>query len=166
MRLASLSIVALLAPGCVSARWTVADRRPLQTVVVRPAEVAGDADPVLVAQRRAALIDSLRARGYDAVDGGEDTNGLPYLKLAIDGKRLTDDQLHAPDDARHHIYNDLHYQFVVYKVALTVVAADGKLVARGQAEADSDPAPAMRALALKLFEDVPPSAPRHAVAAR
>jgi hypothetical protein len=157
MRLIPLSVLAMLAPGCVSARWVVAQNRALSTVVVCPARVSGDADAALVATRRQALIASLRARGYDAIDGIDDESDVPRVMLDVDGERITDEQRHAPDDTRHHIVNNLHYSFVVYKVGLTVLDQAGGVVARGRAEADRDPGPAVRALAMKMFEDVPPA---------
>ena len=157
MRLIPLSVLAVLAPGCVSARWTVAQRSTLSTVVVCPARVSGDADSTLVAARRKALIDSLRARGYDAIDGIVEPSDVPRVVLDVDGRRITDEELHAPDDTRRHIVNNLHYSFVVYQVGLTVLDQGGGVVAKGRAEADRDPGPAVRALAMKLFEDVPPA---------
>ena len=166
MRLLPLSLVAMLAPGCVSARWTVTAQRALPMVAVGPAEVSGACDLKLVQARREALIDSLRKRGYDVFEN-DDTRPMPHLTLAVKGTIVDDSQMHAPDDPRHHIVNDLHYQFVSYRVAVTVVDHDGAMLAQGSAEADRDPGPALRVLALKMFEDVPPAQPaQRAVAAR
>lgn len=167
MRLVPLSVLAVLAPGCVSARWMVSQPQPraLSTVVVCPAHVSGDADPTMVESRRKALIDSLRARGYDAIDGFDEPEGVPKVMLDFAGRRITDEEMHAPDDTRHRIINNLHYSFVVYQVGLTVLDQSGGVVAKGHAEADRDPAPALRALAMKMFEDVPPAPSAHLVPA-
>src|SRR5207253_1540949 len=97
------------------------------------------AEPRLVAARRAALVESLRARGYDTIDAGKDAPGVPRLLLDVDGRLVDDTMMHAPDDERRHIVNDLHYHFVIYHVGVTVIDGDGALVARGTAEADRDP---------------------------
>jgi hypothetical protein len=124
--------------------------------------VSGDADQTLVASRRQALIESLRARGYDAIDGFDEPEGVPRVLLSFEGRRLTDEEMHAPDDVRHRIVNNLHYSFIVYEVGLTVIDQSGGMVAKGHAESDRDPAPALRALAMKMFEDVPPLPTAHA----
>jgi hypothetical protein len=166
MRLLPLSLVAMLAPGCVSARWTVTTPRALPMVAVDPAEVSGACDLKLVQTRRAALIESLRKRGYDVFEN-DDARPMPHLSLAVKGTIIDDSQMHAPDDPRHHIVNDLHYQFVSYRVAVKVVGQDGAMLVEGSAVADRDPGPALRVLALKMFEDVPPTQPaQHSVAAR
>jgi hypothetical protein len=166
MRLLPLSLVAMLAPGCVSARWTVTEQRALPMVAVGPAQVSGACDLKLVQTRREALIESLRKRGYEVFEG-DDTRAMAHVTLTVKGTIIDDSQMHAPDDARHHIVNDLHYQFVSYRVAVTVVDHDGAMLAQGSAEADRDPGPALRVLALKMFEDTPPTQPANrAVAAR
>ena len=63
--------------------------------------------------------------------------------------------MHAPDDRRHNMTNDLHYTFVVYHVEIELVDG-GNVVAMGSANSDVDPAPALRALSQRLFSDVPP----------
>ncbi len=156
MRLLPLSLVAMLAPGCVSARWTVTAQRTLPMVAVGPAQVSGACDLQLVQARRGALIESLRKRGYDVYEG-DDTRSMAHVSLTVKGTIIDDSQMHAPDDSRHHIVNDLHYQFVSYRVAVTVVDHDGAMLAQGSAEADRDPGPALKVLALKMFEDTPPA---------
>ena len=69
-----------------------------------------------------------------------------------------DSKLHAPDDPRHQIFNDLHYQFVDYHVHLDVVDAAGRVVVCGTASADRDPESAMNELTARLVRDVPPAA--------
>jgi hypothetical protein len=155
MRLSSvLPWLTILASGCVSASWSI-DRsaRPVTAIAVAPIEIAGDADPNVASARRDSLVDSLRARGYDVRD---EAPGIPVVKLKLTGKGVSDLQMHAPDDRRHHIENDLHYYFVAYHVELEV--SDGnRIVATGAADSNQDPAPALRALAGHLYTDVPPS---------
>jgi hypothetical protein len=167
MRVASLSLsLSLLATaalsGCAGARWSVVDSRPLIAVHVAPAELHGAVDGELVAQRRATFIGDLRAHGYQVLDAP--TPGVPTLTMKVDGTLIDDAKLHAPDDARHHIYNDLHYQFVAYQVHLDVVDAAGHIVVCGSASADQDPQKAMATLATRLVRDVP--AAKSSVASR
>jgi hypothetical protein len=157
MRLGSLLpglAFVFVASGCVSASWSI-DRhgaRSLSAVAVAAVELAGDAEPKLADTGRDGLIDSLRARGYAVED---ERPGVPLLKIRLSGKRVSDDQMHAPDDRRHNMTNDLHYSFVVYHVELELV--DGaNIVARGSANSDIDPAAALRVLSQRLFSDVPP----------
>jgi hypothetical protein len=157
MRLSLIPCFAVFASGCVSASWSV-DRgtaRPLTTIAVAPVELSGEADPRVAATRRAGLVESLRARGYDVRD---EAPGIPLLKIKLSGKGVSDAQMHAPDDRRHGIENDLHYYFVAYHVDAELTFGD-HVVAMGSAESNQDPAPALRALALHLFNDLPPSLP-------
>ena len=77
--------------------------------------------------------------------------------------RLVDDsQLHAPDDPRHHIFNDLHYQFVAYTVHLDVVDGAGRIVACGSATSNADPEGAVAELTARLVRDMPAAAAAYA----
>ena len=152
---ASLFVTALLASGCAGARWSIASTRPVATVVVAPARVVGTCNPKVVVAQRNTLIANLRARGYDVVDG-EGKPGLPRVQLTFAGKLIDDSMMHAPDDDRHHIYNDLHYVFTAYQVNLDLVDGNGQVVAHGLAESDGDPAKAVRALTARFVHDIPP----------
>ncbi|MDB4966655.1 MAG: hypothetical protein JWN44_2344 [Myxococcales bacterium] len=165
MRFASFSTVSLFAvvaaSGCAGARWTVNDTRPVLALTVAPADVQGMANPKVVALERVALINELRAHGYVIVD--EDAAGTPgvaRVALSFHGTEVSDAQMHAPDDSRHHIYNDLRYSFVAYKVKLDVTAADGRVVASGTGEANGDPSAVMKGLTHRLVTDVPALRPR------
>jgi hypothetical protein len=161
MRLASLSLFALVAvTGCAGTRWAVADSSPLLAVTVAPAEVQGPVDRVLVAKRRATLIAELRAHGYQVLE--TPAAGVPLLTLTFDGAIVDDSKLHAADDPRHHIYNDLHYQFVAYTVQLNLVDATGHVVVRGTASSDADPRAAVAELTANLVRDVPAVASTYA----
>jgi hypothetical protein len=161
MRLASLSLFALAAAsGCAGTRWSVVDSRPLAVLAVAPAELHGPVDRVLIAQRRATMIGELRAHGYQIV--AAPAAGAATLTMKIEGTMIRDSQLHAPDDARHGIFNDLHYQFVVYAVHLDVVDDTGHIVVCGSASANGDPATAVAELTARLERDVPAAAPASA----
>ena len=165
MRFTSLSLLLLaLAPACANTRWSVAAPRPIAAIAVAPAEIAGAANPKLVAQRRSALITALRARGYQVFDGADATDGVPQLTLKVGGSLIDDSQLHAPDDERHHIYNELHYQFVVYQVQLALSDAGGRVLAHGSAQADRDPQDALESLTARMVQDLPP--PSRTIASR
>lgn len=157
MRLTSLSLLALVVgSGCAGSRWSVVDSRPLVAVTVAPAELHGPVDRVLVAQRRATMIGELRAHGYTVLEAA--TPGVPTLTMKIDGTLIDDSQLHAPDDARHGIYNTLRYQFVAYQVHLDLVDAGGHVVVCGSASSNQDPAGAVAELTAHLVRDVPAAA--------
>ncbi|MCU1278509.1 MAG: hypothetical protein JWM53_2055 [bacterium] len=157
MRLASLSLFVVIAgSGCAGSRWSVVDSRPLLAVTVAPAELQGPVDRMLVAQRRATMIGELRARGYQVLDHA--VAGVPTLTMKIEGTLIEDSQLHAPDDPRHHIINDLHYQFIAYKVHLDVVDSGGHVVVCGSASSNQDPAGAVAELTAHLVRDVPAAA--------
>jgi hypothetical protein len=161
MRLASLSLLALVsASGCAATRWAVADTSPLYAVTVAPAEVQGPVDRVLVAKRRAVFIGELRAHGYQVLE--TPAAGVPLLTMTFAGALVDDAKLHAPDDPRHHIYNDLHYQFVAYTVELALVDATGHLVVRGVASSNVDPGAAVAELTANLVRDVPAVAATYA----
>ena len=154
MRFSWLSLSVLVAmSGCASSRWSFVATRPLAAITVAPAEMHGPVDRVIVAQRRATLIGVLRARGYRVLDNP--APGVPTLTIRFEGKMIDDSQLHAPDDARHGIYNDLHYQFVAYRVQLDVVDGSGHPVASGSASSDQDPEGAVTELTALLVRDVP-----------
>jgi hypothetical protein len=154
MRLVPLSLFALVAAsGCAGARWSVVDARPLVAITVAPAEIHGPVDAELVAQRRGTLIGELRAHGYQVLDAA--APGVPMLKLAVSGSVVTDAQLHAPDDPRHRIFNDLHYAFVAYTVHLDVVDGAGRVMVCGSASSNHDPATAVAELTARLVRDVP-----------
>ena len=162
MRLVPLSLFALVAAsGCAGARWSVVDARPLVAVAVAPAEIHGPVDKLLVARRRAALIGELRAHGYQIADAA--APGVPTLALKVDGRIVDASQLHAPDDPRHNIYNDLRYQFIAYTVHLDVGDGNGHLVACGSASANVDPATAVAALTARLVHDLPAAPSTYAV---
>lgn len=156
-RLVPLALLAVAAVGCSETRWTTTAARPLPALVVTSPKLSGTVDPALVQQRQQALVASLRQRGYDVFES-DDAKGLPRIEVSFAGDMIDDSQMHAPDDARHHIRNNLYYHFVAYHVGFTVVGADGRVVAQGSAESDRDPAGAIRALEHKLFADVPPAA--------
>jgi hypothetical protein len=157
MRFASLSLFVVIAgSGCASSRWSVVDARPLVAVTVAPAEVHGPVDRVLVEQRRATMIGELRAHGYQVLETA--APGVPTLTMKVDGTLIEDSQLHAPDDVRHGIYNDLHYQFVAYKVHLDLVDAAGHVVVCGTASSNQDLANAVAELTARLVRDVPAAA--------
>jgi hypothetical protein len=156
MRVASLSLLSLVAAsGCAGARWSVVDARPLQAITVGPAEVDGPVDVALVQRRRSEMIAALRARGYAVL--ADQAPGVPSLTMTVKGELVDDSRLHAPDDRSHHIYNDLHYQFVAYDVHVDVVNAAGKILACGNAQASQDPARAMTTLTALIARDVPPA---------
>ena len=159
MRSLSLSLFAVVAAsGCAGARWTVADSRPVIAVAVGPAETHGAADATVAAAQRQALIEALRVRGYSIVDDGDRAlPGVARIALSFDGARVSDAQMHAPDDKRHNIYNDLSYSFVAYKVRLEIIGADGSKLAEGAGEANGDPSGVMKKLTERLVNDVPPS---------
>lgn len=157
MRVASLSLFALIAAsGCAGSRWSVVDSRPLLAVAVAPAELHGPVDAALVDARRAAMIGELRANGYQVLESA--TPGVATLTMKIEGTLVSDEQMHAPDDSRHHIFNDLHYAFVDYKVHIDVIDAGGHIVVCGSASADRDPEGAFHELTAHLVHDVPPAA--------
>lgn len=161
MRLVPLSFLALVAAsGCAGTRWSVVDARPLVAITVAPAEIHGPVDSLLVAQRRGTLIGELRAHGYQVLDAA--APGVPTLKMKVEGNVVTDAQLHAPDDARHHIFNDLHYQFVAYTVHLDVVDGGGRVLVCGSATSNADPATAVAELTAHLVHDVPAAASTYA----
>ncbi|MGZ3429938.1 MAG: hypothetical protein ACXVCV_24980 [Polyangia bacterium] len=143
----------IAASGCAGTRWSVVEARPLMAIAVAPAELGGRVDKLLVAQRRAAMIGQLRARGYQVLDKAPP--GVPTLTMKVDGRIVDDSQLHAPDDPRHNIYNDLHYQFVAYTVHLDVVDGGGHIVACGSASSNMDPATAVAELTAHLVHDLP-----------
>jgi hypothetical protein len=154
MRLASLSLfVIIAASGCASSRWSVVDARPLVAVTMAPAEIHGPVDRVLVAQRRATMVGELRARGYQVLD--QPAAGVPTLTMKIEGTLFDDSQFHAPDDTRHRIVNDLHYQFIAYKVHVDIVDAAGHIIVCGSASSNEDPAQAVAELTARLVRDVP-----------
>lgn len=155
LRALSLSLLGLFAAGCSSTQWSTSAARPLPVVVVTSPKVTGTVDIALVKQRQGALIASLRQRGYDVFES-DDVRGLPHMQVSFAGDMIDDSQMHAPDDARHHIYNSLTYHFVAYHVGFTVYGSDGRVVAQGSAESDRDPEGALKALSSKLFADVPP----------
>jgi hypothetical protein len=155
MRLARMLPFIVAASGCVSARWSLESPRTVSTLAVAPVATAGLADPKLAIARRASLVASLRARGYLVRDPAP---GVPLLSLTLSGRGISDAQMHAPDDPRHNIENDLHYFFVAYHVDVTVHDGDGRLLAHGSADSDQDPAPALRVLELRLAGDLPPRA--------
>ena len=159
MRSLSLSFFAVVAAsGCAGARWTVADTHPVVAVAVAPAETHGAANAKVAAAQRQALIATLRARGYSIVeDNGRALPGTARIALRFDGHTVSDAQMHAPDDVRHNIYNDLSYSFVAYKVRLDVTTADGSKMAEGAGEANGDPSGVMKKLTERLVTDVPPS---------
>lgn len=152
LRLASLFALAT-ASGCAATSWSVVDAHPLMAVTVAPAEIGGPVDRVLVAQRRATMIGELRAHGYQVLEAP--AAGVPTLTMKVEGTLVDDSKLHAPDDARHRIFNDLHYSFVTYAVHLDVVDGGGRTVACGRASSDGDPATAVAALTSRLLRDVP-----------
>ena len=155
MRFTSLSLSLLsLVAGCAGTRWSVVDARPLLAVAVAPAEVQGPVDRVLVAQRRGTLIGELRAHGYQVLETA--APGVPTLTMKIEGTLVDDSKFHAPDDPRHHIYNDLHYSFVEYRVHVDIVDAGGRVVVCGSASSNADPAAAVAELTANLVRDVPP----------
>ena len=155
-RLVSLSLLSIVAAsGCAGARWSVVDSRPLAAITVAPAEVQGPVDIALVASRRAEMINALRARGYAVLEKA--SPGVPSMTMKVKGELIDDSRLHAPDDPRHHIINDLHYQFVAYDVHVDVVNAAGNILACGSARAEQDPARAMTTLRTLLERDVPPA---------
>lgn len=157
LTLFSLSLFALAAvSGCASARWSVVDARPLPAVVVAPVELHGPVDRVLVGQRRATMIGALRAHGYQVLEAP--TAGMPTLTMKVEGTLLDDSKMHAPDDARHHIFNDLTYAFVVYSVHVDILDGNGHIVVCGSASSDADPAGALARLTERLVRDVPPAA--------
>lgn len=156
MRLLPLSFLSLAAAsGCAGARWSVSDARPLVAISVAPTEVHGPVDVALVATRRAEMMKELRARGYAILE--QAAPGVPQLKMKVQGELVDDSRLHAPDDPRHHIINDLHYQFVAYDVYVDVVNGAGKIIVCGSAQATQDPARAMTALTTLFVRDVPPA---------
>lgn len=157
MRLVALSLFSLVAgSGCAGSRWSVVDSRPLLAVTVAPAELHGPVDRMLVAQRRAAMIGELRAHGYQVLE--QAVAGVPTLTMKIDGTLIDDSQLHAPDDARHGIINDLHYQFIAYKVHLDLVDASGHVAVCGSASSNQDPEGAVAELTAHLVRDIPAGA--------
>jgi hypothetical protein len=161
MRLVSLSLLALVtASGCAGTSWAVADPSPLVAVTVAPAVVDGPVDHVLVAKRRASMIGELRAHGYHVLETA--AAGVPLLTMTFQGALVDDSKLHAPDDPRHHIYNDLHYQFVEYMVRLDLVDATGHVVVHGTPTANGDPASAVAELTAHLVRDVPAVASTYA----
>jgi hypothetical protein len=161
MRLASLPLFVLVfGSGCASARWSVVDARPLVAVTVAPIEVHGPVDRVLVAQRRAAMIGELRARGYQVLEAP--APGVPTLTMKVDGTIVDDWQMHAPDDPPHGIYNTLRYRFVAYKIRLDLVDAGGRVVVCGSASSNQDPAAAVAELTALLVRDVPAAATGYA----
>jgi hypothetical protein len=156
MRLGSFALLcAVVASGCAGARWSVADSTPILAVTMAPAELHGPVDRALVAQRRTAMIGELRAHGYQVLENS--APGVPLLAMTIEGTMIDDSQLHAPDDPRHHIYNDLHYRFVGYNVHIDVIDSGGHVIVCGRASADRDPAGAMSELVAHLLHDVPPA---------
>ena len=161
MRLFSLSLLVIVAgSGCAGSRWSVVDARPLVAVTVAPAELHGPVDRLLVAQRRGAMLGELRARGYQVLEAA--AAGVPTLTVKFEGTLVDDSQLHAPDDARHGIRNDLHYQFVSYQVHLDVVDASGRIVVCGSASSNQDPEGAVAELTARLVHDVPAAAATYA----
>lgn len=161
MRLLPLSLFALVAvSGCAGARWSVVEARPLMAVAIAPAELVGPVDKLLIMQRRAAMISQLRARGYQVLDRA--APGIPILTMKVDGRIVDDSQFHAPDDLRHNIYNDLHYQFVVYTVHVDIVDGSGRIVACGSASSNMDPAPAVAELTAHLVRDLPAASATYA----
>ena len=161
MRFSSLSFFCLVAAsGCAGTRWSVVDARPLVAISLAPAELHGPVDAELVAERRATMVGELRAHGYQVLDAR--APGVPTLTMKVDGTLVDDSKLHAPDDPRHHIYNDLHYQFVAYAVHLDVVDGTGHIVVCGSATANQDPASAIAELTARLVRDVPPAASTYA----
>jgi hypothetical protein len=149
-----LSLVAVFsASGCAATRWSVVDARPLMAITVAPVEMHGAVDVVLVEQRRATMIGDLRAHGYQVLDFA--SPGVPTLTMKVEGTLIDDSKLHAPDDSRHHIINDLHYQFVEYAVHVDLVDGGGRTVVCGRASANNDPATAVADLTARLERDVP-----------
>ncbi len=156
MRLAPLSLLSLVAAsGCAGTRWSVVDARPLVAVSVAAVETRGPVDRTLVAERHQGLVNELRAHGYAVLD--QPAPGVPTLTMKVAGELVDDSRLHAPDDPRHHIYNDLHYQFVAYDVHVDVTNAFGKIVVCGSAKSNQDPAGAVDELVARLVHDVPPA---------
>ena len=154
MRCVPLSLIALVAvSGCAGTRWSVTGAHPLIAVAVPPAEVGGFVDAHLVAERRSVMIGELRARGYQVL--GTAPAGVPTLRLKIEGRLVDDSLLHAPDDPRHNIYNDLHYRFVAYSVHLDVVDGGGRILACGHASSNGDPEAAVAELTARLVRDLP-----------
>ena len=146
----------LAASGCAGTHWSVVDSRPLMAVTVAPAELHGPLDRTLVTARRYQMIDELRAHGYQVLEAA--APGVPTLTMKIEGALITDSALHAPDDPRHNIYNDLHYAFVDYKVHIDLVDAGGRIVVCGSASSDHDPEGALTTLTAHLVRDVPSAA--------
>jgi len=157
--LGSLFLV-MTASGCAATRWSVVDARPLVAVNVAPVELRGAVDRVLVAQRRAAMIGELRAHGYQVLE--TPAPGVPTLTMKVEGTIVDDSKLHAPDDPRHHIFNDLHYWFVEYAVRFDLVDGSGRVVASGSASASGDPATAVAALTSRFERDLPAAPPAFA----
>lgn len=159
MRLGSLALFALVAvSGCAGTRWSVVDSHPLVAVRFAPAELHGPVDALLVAHGRAAMAEELRARGYQVLDVA--APGVPTLTMKIDGALVDDSQMHAPDDARHNMFNDLHYRFIDYKVHIDVVDAGGHILVCGSASAPRDPESAMNELTAHFVRDIPPAGAR------
>ncbi|HXU71858.1 MAG TPA: hypothetical protein VN947_21135 [Polyangia bacterium] len=159
MRFGSLALFTLVAvSGCAGTRWSVVDTHPLLAVRFAPAELHGTVDALLVEHGRAAMAEELRARGYQVLDAP--SAGVPTLTMKIEGALVDDAQMHAPDDARHNMFNDLHYRFIDYKVHIDVVDAGGRILVCGSASAPRDPENAMNELTAHLVRDIPPATPR------
>lgn len=150
---ATLAVAGCALAGCATTQWNAGAPHAVVTLAVAPAFVDGGCDAKEAVAGRARLIAELRRHGYTVVDGA--ANDVPMLQLTFAGHVVTDAAMHAPDDPRHQIANDLHYAFTRYAVDLVIVE-HGQLVARGRAESDRDPSPAVAALMSHVVRDVPP----------